>query len=243
MPCRASSLSFRSLTGRGQLNNYFRNAGLSDNNDSYDGRVDWTASKTDNLFVRYSYISRSRFIPGNYGGIADGTSTSAFGRQKIYSHSAVLGWTHILSPNILNEFHLGFIRNRSIAQQDPFGLNAADEFVPGIPNNPAVAGGVPLTQFANFTFIGSPDFLPKSQTPQQIQWVDTVSLALGKHSLKLGGTLYAPMRNIFQDEPALAAILASPASSVAGAAVRAITALRPASLTRTDCSASHSRRS
>jgi hypothetical protein len=185
----------------GQLNNYFRNAGLSDNNDSYDGRVDWTASKADNLFVRYSYIDRSRFIPGNYGGIGDGTSTSAFGRQKIYSHSAVLGWTHIFSPRVLNEFHLGFIRNRSIAQQDPFGLNAADQFVPGIPNNPAVAGGVPLTQFANFTFIGSPDFLPKSQTPQQIQWVDAVSLALGKHSLKLGGTVYAPMRNIFQDEP------------------------------------------
>lgn len=185
----------------GQLNNYFRNAGLSDNNDSYDGRVDWTASSSDNLFVRYSYINRSRFIPGNYGGIGDGTSTSAFGRQKINSHSAVLGWTHIFSPNVLNEFHLGFIRNKSVAEQDPFGSNAADEFVPGIPNNPAVAGGVPLTQFANFTFIGSPDFLPKSQTPQQIQWVDTVSLALGKHSLKLGGTVYAPMRNIFQDEP------------------------------------------
>lgn len=185
----------------GQLNNYFRNAGLSDNNDSYDGRIDWIASKADNLFVRYSYINRSRFIPGNYGGIADGTSTSAFGRQKIYSHSGVLGWTHIFSPNVLNEFHLGFIRNRSLAQQDPFGLNAADEFVPGIPNNPAVAGGVPLTQFANFTFIGSPDFLPKSQTPQQVQWIDTVSLALGKHTLKLGGTVYAPMRNIFQDEP------------------------------------------
>ncbi|WP_263366900.1 TonB-dependent receptor [Edaphobacter bradus] len=185
----------------GQLNNYFRNAGLSDNNDSYDGRVDWIASKADTVFVRYSYINRSRFIPGNYGGIADGTTTSAFGRQKIYSHSAAIGWTHIFTPNVLNEFHLGFIRNRSLAQQDPFGLNAADEFVPGIPNNPAVAGGVPLTQFSNFTFIGSPDFLPKSQTPQQVQTVDTVSLALGKHTLKLGGTVYAPMRNIFQDEP------------------------------------------
>ena len=185
----------------GQLNNYFRNAGLSDNNDSYDGRLDWTASASDNVFVRYSYINRSRFIPGNYGGIGDGTSTSAFGRQKINSHSAVIGWTHVFSPNILNEFHLGFIRNQSIAQQDPFGRNAADQFIPGIPNNAAVAGGVPLTQFANFTFIGSPDFLPKSQTPQQIQWVDAVSISMGKHSVKFGGTVYAPMRNIFQDEP------------------------------------------
>jgi hypothetical protein len=183
------------------LNNYFRNALLTDNNDSYDGRVDWTASKADNLFVRYSYINRARFIPGNYGGIADGTSSSSGGRQNLYSHSAVIGWTRVISPRILNEFHVGFIRNRSLAQQEPFGLNAANQYVPGIPNNPAIAGGVPLTQFAGLTFIGSADFLPKSQTPQQIQWIDTVSLSLGRHSLKLGGTLYAPMRNIFQDEP------------------------------------------
>lgn len=185
----------------GQLNNYTRNALATDNDDSYDGRVDWTASSKDNVFVRYSYSNRNRFIPGNFGGIADGTSTSAWGRQQIKSHSAVIGWTHVFSPRVVNDFHLGFIRNFSAAQQDPFGKNAADEYVPGIPNNPAIAGGVPLTSFSGFTYIGSPDFLPKEQIPQQFEWVDAVSLSLGAHSLKLGGTLYAPMRNIFQDEP------------------------------------------
>ncbi len=185
----------------GDLNNYTRNALAMDNTDSYDGRFDWTVSARDNVFIRYSYSNRFRFIPGNFGGIADGTSTSAFGRQYLKSHSAVIGWTHIFSPTLVNDFHLGFLRNYSAAQQDPFGLNAANEFVPGIPNNPAIAGGVPLTQFASFTFIGSPDFLPKSQVPQQFEWVDAVSLTRGAHSLKFGGTLYAPMRNTFQDEP------------------------------------------
>ncbi len=183
------------------LNNYFRSPIATDNNDSYDGRVDWTASPKDNLFVRYAYINRSRFIPGNYGGIADGTGSSSQGRQQLKSYSGVLGWTHILSPNILNDFHFGYIRNLSLAQQDPFGRNAADQYVPGIPNNPSTAGGVPQTQFANYTFLGSPDFLPKSQAPQQFQYIDAVSISRGRHSLKLGATLYAPMRNIFQDEP------------------------------------------
>jgi len=35
-----------------QLNNYIRSPIITDNNDSYDGRVDWTASKADNLFER-----------------------------------------------------------------------------------------------------------------------------------------------------------------------------------------------
>ncbi len=184
-----------------QLNNYIRSPLITDNNDSYDGRVDWTAGKADNLFVRYAYINRSRFIPGNYGGIADGTGSSSQGRQQLKAYSGVLGWTHVFSPTLLNDFHFGYIRNLSLAQQDPFGLNAADQYVSGIPNNPATAGGVPQTQFANFTFLGSPDFLPKSQAPQQFQYIDALSIALGRHSLKVGATLYAPMRNIFQDEP------------------------------------------
>jgi hypothetical protein len=187
--------------GPANLNNFARNALAIDNNDSYTGRMDWMATPADTVFGRYSYFTRFRFLPGNFGGIADGTSTSALGRQQLTGNSLALGWTHIFTAHLLNDFHFGFIRNFSYAQQDPFGLNAANQFVPGIPNNPAIAGGVPLTQFANFGFLGSPDFLPKRQIPQQFEWFDTVSWSLHKHSLKMGFSFYGPMRNIFQDEP------------------------------------------
>jgi hypothetical protein len=185
----------------GDLNNFARNALAQDNDDSYDGRIDYTLNSSNTFFGRYSYSNRFRFIPGFLGGIADGTSTSAWGRQFLKSYSFVLGYTHIFTPTLVNDFHLGYIRNFSYAEQDPFGQNAADQFVPGIPNNPAIAGGVPLTTFSNFGFIGSPDFLPKRQIPQQYQYSDTISWTHGAHSFKFGGTLWAPMRNIFQDEP------------------------------------------
>jgi hypothetical protein len=187
----------------GDVNNYTRNALAQDNDDSYDGRVDWSASPNDTIFGRFSYSNRFRFIPGNLGGIADGTSTSAWGRQYLKAWSFVLGWTHQFTPNLVNDFHAGFVRNYSFAVQDPFGKNAANQFVPGIPNNPAIAGGVPQTSFSNFGFLGSPDFLPKRQIPQQYQWTDTISLTKGPHAFKFGGTLWAPMRNIFQDEPGM----------------------------------------
>jgi hypothetical protein len=185
----------------GDLNNFARNALAQDNDDSYDGRIDYTMNSSNNFFGRYSYSNRFRFIPGYLGGIADGTSTSAWGRQFLKSYSFVLGYTHIFTPTLVNDFHFGWIRNYSYAEQDPFGQNAADQFVPGIPNNPAIAGGVPLTTFSNFGFIGSPDFLPKRQIPQQYQYSDTISWTHGAHSFKFGGTLWAPMRNLFQDEP------------------------------------------
>jgi hypothetical protein len=61
--------------------------------------------------------------------------------------SGVLGWTHTFTPTLTNEFRLGYERNLSYAQQDPFGLNHADQFVPGVPENPAVDGGVSQTTF------------------------------------------------------------------------------------------------
>ena len=72
------------------LNNYFRNGLLSDNADSYNGRLDWIATPSDSIFARYSYSNRNRFIPGYLGGIIDGTSTSAWGRQILKGQTFLL---------------------------------------------------------------------------------------------------------------------------------------------------------
>ena len=184
------------------INNFVRNALAVDNNDSYDGRVDWTPSPSDTIFARYNYSNRYRAIPGYLGGLADGTSTSAWGNQTLLAHSAVLGWTHILNQSMVNEFRFGWTRNFSYAVQQPFSLTQyAGDFVPGIPESTAIGGGVPLTTFSNFAFEGSPDFLPKQQVPMQYQYNDTFSMTKGTHSLKFGVSIYAPMRNLFQDEP------------------------------------------
>jgi outer membrane receptor protein involved in Fe transport len=188
----------------GDLNNFVRNALAQDNTDNYNGRVDWTPSQNNTIFLRYNYSNRFRFIPGYLGGLADGTSTSAWGRQKLKNHSLVLGWTHIFGPTLVNDFRFGWVRNYSFAEQDPFALQQfAGDFVPGIPINPAIGGGVPMTTFTNFGFLGSPDFLPKQQVPQQYQYNDTLSWNHGRQSFKFGASLYLPMRNLFQDEPGM----------------------------------------
>ena len=185
-----------------ELNNYQRNALLTDNDDSYDARIDWTPSSANIIFGRYNYSNRTRGIPGYFGGLADGTSTSAWGNQELKSHSFVLGWTHIFRPNLVNDFRLGYVRNFSYAVQQPFALTqTAGDFVPGIPSGSAIGGGVPLTTFTSYAFLGSADYLPKKQVPQQFQYNDTVSMTYGRQTLKLGASVYFPMRNIFQDEP------------------------------------------
>jgi len=183
-----------------QVNNFARNAGLLDDNDRYNWRIDWQPTSKDSVFGRYSYSTRDRFIPGNFGGIADGTSTSAYGQQKLTAHAVALGWTRPLTNRIVNELRMGFARNNSWAAQDPFGKNRVADYVPGVPDNPAVAGGLSRITFTNFnTFIGSPDFLPKYQITQQYQWADTISITKGTHQLKFGGDFRGPLRNNFLD--------------------------------------------
>ena len=182
------------------INNFARTGSLIDDTDSYDARVDWDPSGNDLVFFRYTSSDRFRSIPGYYGGIADGTSTSAWGDATLKNYSAVIGWTHIFGPQVVNDLRLGFVRNFAYDQQQPFGLNQASTYVPGVPDNPAVSGGVSLTQYTNYTFIGSPDYLPKQQVPQQFQYLDTISLNRGPHALKFGVDARAPMRNIYQDQ-------------------------------------------
>jgi hypothetical protein len=186
-----------------QTNNFLRNAGLSDDTNRYNIRSDWQPTQKDTVFWRYSFSVRDTFTPGNFGGIADGTSSSSAGAYHLTAHGIALGWTHVVSPAIVNEFRGGFLRNNSFARQDPFGLNNSSEYVPGVPDVASVAGGVTRTTFTSFdSFVGSPDFLPKFQITQQFQFTDGLSYTRGKHQFKFGLDLRMPLRNIFQDDPA-----------------------------------------
>jgi hypothetical protein len=186
----------------GDFNNFERTAPIIDNTNSYDARADWNPSSKDLVFARYTASSRIRDVGGDFGGVADGSSTSSWGNSTLKSWSVALGWTRIISPTLTNDYRFGFVRNLSQDRQQPFGLNSPDTYIPGVPDNPATAGGIGLTGYVsddNAT-IGSPAYLPKQQVPQQFQDTDTVSWTKGKHFFRFGGDLRAPMRNIYQDE-------------------------------------------
>ncbi len=185
------------------LNNFFRNANLMDDGMRYSGRIDWQPDEKDTLFTRITFTNRNRFIPGNFGGIADGTGSSSQGRQQLTAYQVPVGWTRTISARLVNELRIGFARDNSQAEQDPFGKNITADYVPGVPVNPAYDGGVPMITFSNLnTFIGSPNFLPKHQVTQQYQFTDTLSFTTGRHQFKFGVDVRAPLRNLFQDIPA-----------------------------------------
>src|ERR1051326_2284409 len=190
-------------------NNFFRTADLLDNADRVLGRLDFKPGDSDNVFGRYIYSNRTRQIPGAFGGVVDGNGTSAFGNQTIKTNAFVGGWTRVISPTTVNEFRVSWSQSTSDAVQQPFGLQPpAAATVPGSVTNPLVAGGLPGITIDGYFGgsglgrIGSPDFLPKFQHTNQVEFLDSLAWIHGAHALKAGADIIAPMQNQFMDVPA-----------------------------------------
>ena len=181
-------------------NNYFRTANTTDDAQRYLGRADLHFSNSDNMFARYFQSDRKRFIPGNFGGIADGTSTSAWGNQEMTTKTFAAGWNHTVGSSALNELRFGYNKADSTAVQDPFGQPG---ITLGLPNDPRIAGGLPGVNFSSGGYrLGSPDFLPKYQRTDVSQITDTFTMFRGANQWKFGVDLTMPMRNTFLDVPA-----------------------------------------
>lgn len=203
-------------TGALNANNFVRVPNIIDDTDSYTVRGDWQVNTNNSFFVRYTNSDRFRFVPGVFGGIIDGTGTSAFGRLSMKGQSASIGWNTTIGTRMVNEFRLGWGRNNSRGVQDPFGQNTLADFgIRGVPDNPLYSGGIPGLVIqarggvpnpgdgGGLDRLGSPDFLPKFQLTNQFQWSDTVSFSRGAHQMKFGADFRGPMRNIYLDVPGL----------------------------------------
>jgi carboxypeptidase family protein/TonB-dependent receptor-like protein len=206
-PSATAILAMVPLPNQAGANNFIRVADITDNQDRLLGRFDLHATTNDTLFARYIYSNRQRNIPGAFGGVVDGTGTSAFGDQTIKTNGALAGWTRIISPTIVNELRFSWQQATSDAHQEPFGQQPSGAaLLPNSITDPLVAGGLPgisidtWFQGSGLGRLGSPDFLPKFQHTNQMELMDSVSWLKGNHALKLGADLIV-MKNQFMDVP------------------------------------------
>jgi outer membrane receptor protein involved in Fe transport len=183
-------------------NNFIRQPNVEDDGERYLIKGDVKASANDNVFVRYIYTDRTRFVPGFFGGLVDGTSTSAWGRNFLSSHSTVAGWTRVFSASVVNEARISWARGISDGQQDPFGQDGMSEIgFTGVPPDPAVTGGIVGVDMSGHLRLGSPNFMPKYQHTDQVQYLNTLSYLRARHQVKFGVDLMAPMNNEYVDIP------------------------------------------
>lgn len=135
------------------------------------GRVDINASEKDRVFVAYTWnggrLHGAVVTTGNGPAIFPGTSNS----QPETHQNAVVGWNHVFSPTLLNDFNIGlnrFLQQRAIGPDDQtafFTLPRA--LVPGL----TLQGGGNTKKLGN----------------TQPQLTDKVVWVRGKSTLSFGG--------------------------------------------------------
>ena len=145
------------------VQNYTAPATASENNTAqYDARVDYNFSPKDQAFGRFSYANNpSTYTPPL--GVLDGGGYGSDGNDTNYTKSGLFSETHFFSPNLSNEFRVGY--NFLQASYLPAGAQddlAAKYGLGGIPFGPSL-GGFPDLDFngggSNFG-IGIPGYEP-----------------------------------------------------------------------------------
>jgi hypothetical protein len=178
---------FPTPNGPGTSGNFASSNPLFEHRNSFDTRLDVNMSAKDQLFFRFSYVDDPQYIPGIFGGIADGGAFQQ-GIQTALSQQSALVYTHVFSPTTVNVARVG-LNYLHTTRTGPEGGSSTDipsQFgITGIPQG-QLNGGLPSITFGGLATLGSNSFLPSDETSQTLQFTDDFTKIYGKHSFKMG---------------------------------------------------------
>jgi hypothetical protein len=169
-------------------NNYFALLPFTKDSTLTDGKVDYTIGDKDHLSGRFSFqrpVVYQAPIFGTAGGDANGAFEGT-GIQKTYSSG--INWTHVFTPNLLNEFRFGVAHYHNTAQESDYGSNDSTNLgIPGI-NISQFDSGLVGIQIGAFTspLVGYSASLPWVRAEANIDLVDNVTKTHGNHTFTFG---------------------------------------------------------
>jgi hypothetical protein len=169
------------------FSNFANSPKLFEHRNSFDSRMDANFNEKNQLFFRFSLVDDPQFIPGIFGGVADGGGFQQ-GLQTANAQQSALGYTHTFSPTFINEIRAG-LNYLHTTRVSPDASNLTDipsTFgIQGIPQQ-SLNGGLPAFGINGLQTLGSNAFLPSDEVTSTFQITDTVTKIYGKHTFKMG---------------------------------------------------------
>lgn len=174
--------------GPGLAGNFTRNAAYKDDTNQYGIRADQKVGSKGQLFARAFYYPREVVNPSNFGTPAIGAG--GFGSGVVETdgrHLYALGYTHVIRPNLINDFRAGYNRFVWLYYHDNVGRDIAREAgILGLPGDRDLVG-FPIIGITGFTGWGDASFVPNITRPQAtIHATDSATWIKGSHTFKGG---------------------------------------------------------
>jgi hypothetical protein len=187
------------IPGGGSANNFLYNPVASNNQDSFDVRMDhqW---RTESITGTFSFGNVDSIHPDPFPGKAGGGSFSGNIHNK--SYVAGISDVHSFSSTKINEFKIGYTRYAVNAA--PFFSNEALATELGIPGI-NVAGdkntnGLPNIMISGYSSLGNQDWFPEILKENNYQLKDSFSWTHDRHSFKAGGDVIRRQHGFFQTQ-------------------------------------------
>jgi hypothetical protein len=180
------------------INNYLYNPSYARNDDQFDVKVDHQFNEKNVAFARYSYEKTYANTPATLPH-GDASVTGGAALSGLLAQGAAINDTYTLSPNLLNEFRLGFSRFALNGTPIDYGSNLATKAgIPGI-NFDALTSAFTQIAFTptDIRSIGASANQPFLGVYNSYQVLDNITYSRGKHTLKAGVSLILRQRNQF----------------------------------------------
>ena len=155
--------------------------------DQGDGRVDYHLNDSNSIFGTISWSNTAKSSGQLLPGALDGTDFNGVSEQDL-GRNAMLSWTHIFSPTVVNEARVGFSRlvtartqaNPNVDEYKAFGIQGYDPTT-------TLNGGLPRFDLGRYREFGAQDWLPTKEYNNEWDLIENLSITKGNHSLKMGG--------------------------------------------------------
>ncbi len=169
------------------LSNFATSPKLFEHRNSFDARTDFNFNDKNQMFFRFSLVDDPQFIPGIFGGVADGGGFQQ-GNQTANAQQSALSYTHTFSPTLINVVRggLNYLHTTRVSPSANDLTDIPGQFgIQGIPQLQE-NGGLPAFGINGLQTLGSNAFLPSDEVTSTFQLTDDVTKILGKHTFKMG---------------------------------------------------------
>jgi hypothetical protein len=192
-------------------NNYAASGVVAITGNLWNTRWDYYLNQKNVIFGRYSYAGYTESAPGAFGLEAGGPDVVNYaGNSSALNQSLAAGWTYTVSPTLVNEFRLGYMRYHVFDVPNGYGTQPATTAgIPGLNTNSTYTSGMPAFEIQNpggsvgnsgagasstyeqlgYALDVNQCNCPLNQSERQIQFVDNVHKTHGNHTFKFGADL------------------------------------------------------
>ena len=173
----------------GVAQNLLASGGQRINSNNASAKLDHQFSANDTAFARFSLFDARQFDPFG-SGVLQESLLPGFGRDlSTHSLNGVTAWTHVFSPEFLNEARFAFLTVAG-GQTSPNAGNpfAAETGLQGVTTNPLDMGFPQVSFGGQFTTMGDPALFT-FRNNRDFELFDNVSLHWRSHNIKFGAYL------------------------------------------------------